>query len=58
MNLKRNDRVVIRGSGTIWDGVEGSVVYYMPEDKWPVFVSFDGAGNGFKEEEVELIHES
>lgn len=56
-SFKRGQRVRIKGSGTIWDGVEGTVVYHMPSDKWPVYVSFDGAGNGFTEEEVEVIDE-
>lgn len=53
--IQKNDRVVIRGSGTIWDGVEGVVKYVLLNDKWPVGVTFDGGFNGFKLEEVEKV---
>jgi hypothetical protein len=56
MNLKTGDRVVVRGSQTIWDGVEGTVKYHLPDDKWPIGIDFDGGFNGFKYEEVEKIN--
>lgn len=50
-------KVRVVNSGTIWDGVEGRVQRVLDSDKWPVFVTFDGAGNGFKYEELEIVND-